>query len=106
MVAQRIQVKARRVRVPDICVLVGGPPAGPIVQSPPFLCIELLSPSDRMAEMQERIDDYLNFGVRYVWLIHPSTRRAFVYTSDRMEEAKDGMLRTENPDIYVLLSEL
>ena len=29
-----------------------------------------------MAEMQERIDDYLAFGVPYVWLLHPGTRRA------------------------------
>ena len=76
---QRVQVKARRFRVPDILVLTG-PPTGPIIKEPPFLCIEILSPSDRMAEMQERIDDYLDFGVRYVWLINPRRRRAFIYT--------------------------
>ena len=103
---QRVQVKATRFRVPDISVLAGSPPAGPIVREPPFLCIEILSPSDRMAEMQERIDDYLAFGVRYVWLIHPTTRRAFVYTADRVQEVKDGVLRTENPAICVPLAEL
>jgi Uma2 family endonuclease len=103
---QRVQVKATRFRVPDITVLAGSPPPGPIVQEPPFLCIEILSPSDRMAEMQERIDDYLSFGVRYVWLIHPTTRRAFVYTPDQVQEVKDGVLRTEHPDICVPLAEL
>ncbi len=103
---QRVQVKPTRFRVPDISVLVGPPPAGPIVQTPPFLCIELLSPSDRMGEMQERIDDYLNFGVRYVWLIHPRTRRAFVYTAGRVQEVKDGVLCTDDPEIRVPLSEL
>jgi Uma2 family endonuclease len=102
---QRVQVKAKRFRVPDITVLTG-PPAGQIIQQPPFLCVEILSPSDRMAEMQERIDDYLNFGVRYVWLIHPKTRRAFVYTADGMCEAKDGILSTENPEISVSLADL
>ena len=106
VVEQRVQVKATRFRVPDITVLVGSPPAGPIIQKPPFLCVELLSASDRMGEMQERIDDYLTFGVRYVWLIHPRTRRAFVYTPDRVQEVKDGVLRTENPDICVPLAEL
>ncbi|MBV9083469.1 MAG: Uma2 family endonuclease [Acidobacteriaceae bacterium] len=105
VVEQRVQVKPIRFRVPDISVLLR-PPSSGIVTEPPFLCIELLSPRDRMQEMQERIDDYLNFGVRYVWLIHPKTRRAFVYTADRVQEAKDGVLRTENPDIRVVLSEL
>ncbi len=103
---QRVQVKATRFRVPDISVLDGPPPGGGIIVDPPFLCIEILSPSDRMKEMQERIDDYLNFGVRYVWLLHPRTRRAFVYTPDAVREVKDGILQTENPDISVPLAEL
>jgi len=103
---QRVQVKPTRFRVPDISVLTGARPSGGIVDKPPFLCIELLSPSDRMREMQERIDDYLAFGVRYVWLIHPETRRAFVYTADGVREVKDGLLCTENPAICVPLFEL
>ena len=64
---QRVQVKATRYRVPDISVVTGPAPAGPILEEPPFLCIEILSRNDRMAEMLERIDDYLSFGVRYVF---------------------------------------
>jgi Uma2 family endonuclease len=104
-VEQRVQVNARRFRIPDITVLVG-PPSGPIITEPPFLCIDILSPRDRMQEMQERIDDYLAFGVPYVWLIHPRTRRAFVYTIEGVREVKDGVLRTEKPEIRVPLSEL
>lgn len=102
---QRVQVRPTRFRVPDITVLLGHPD-GPILRKPPFLCIELLSPSDRMQEMQERIDDYIGFGVRYVWLIHPSTRRAFVYTAEGVREVKDGILCTSDPQIRVPLSEL
>ena len=104
--AQRVQVKATRFRVPDISVLTGPPPDGGIIVEPPFLCIEILSPSDRMKEMQERIDDYLAFGVRYVWLLHARTRRAFVYTVDAVREVKDGTLRTDEPEISVPLAEL
>jgi Uma2 family endonuclease len=103
---QRVQVKATRFRVPDITVIAGPLPDDPIIREPPFLCIEILSASDRMAEMQERIDDYLAFGVRYVWLIHPTTRRAFVYTAERVQEVKDGVLRTDGPEICVPLAEL
>lgn len=103
---QRVQVKANRFRVPDVTVIAGSPPAGPIITEPPFLCIEILSPSDRVAEMQDRIADYLNFGVRYVWLINPGNRRTFVYRADGVEEVKDGVLTTKDPDIRVPLSEL
>jgi Uma2 family endonuclease len=106
VLAQRVQVTPTRVRVPDVLVLAGPPPTGPILVEPPFLCIEILSPSDRMMEMQERIDDYLNFGVRYVWLLHPRTRRAFVYALESVREVKDGILRTDDPDICVPLAEL
>ena len=90
---QRVQVTARRFRVPDITVIVGDPPTGGIITNPPFLCIEILSPSDRLTEMQDRIDDYISFGVRYVWLINPRTRQTFVHTSAGIHEVRDG-----NPD--------
>jgi Uma2 family endonuclease len=60
-----------------------------------------------MSEMQERIDDYLAFGVAYIWLVDPRTKRAWVCTAAAgMQEVKDGVLRTANPDIEVLLAEI
>jgi len=100
---QRVQVKVRRFRVPDITVLAGLRPAGGIITEPPFLCVEILSPSDRVVEMHERIGDYLSFGVRYVWLIDPFTRLSFVHTPDGIQEVKNGILSTKNPDIEVSL---
>jgi Uma2 family endonuclease len=106
VVEQRVQVKARRFRVPDITAVRGAGPGSPILTEPPFLCVEILSPSDRMIEMQERINDYLAFGVEYVWLIDPRTRQSFIYTRDSIHEAKDGVLCTSNPDIRLDLSQL
>jgi len=105
VVEQRVQVKATRFRVPDISV-VASRPAGGIIVEPPFLCVEILSPRDRMKEMQERIDDYLRFGVRNVWVLEPETRRAFWYTKDSIQEVKDGVLRTDDPSISVPLAEI
>ena len=59
-----------------------------------------------MYDMQERIDDYLSFGVENVWVVHPRTRRGFLYTAEGIREAKDGVLRSANPDIEVPLAEL
>jgi Uma2 family endonuclease len=44
---QRVQVKPRRFRVPDVCVVVGAEPQEQILTQPPLLCIEILSKDDR-----------------------------------------------------------
>ena len=103
---QRIQISPRRFRVPDICVTVGDEPQEQIFTAPPFLCIEIVSPEDRMSRIQQKIDDFLGFGVKYVWLINPETRRAWVYSRDGITEVRDGVLRTENPGIAVPMSEV
>jgi Uma2 family endonuclease len=102
---QRVQVKSTRFRIPDVCVVAGGEPEEQIFTSPPFLCVEILSKDDRMSEMQERIHDYLSFGVRYVWVIDPRTRQAYVHTSESSREATET-LRTESPEIVVPLAAL
>jgi Uma2 family endonuclease len=102
----RIQVGPGRYRVPDVCLVVGPEPDEQILTRPPFLCIEILSPEDRMSRMMVKIEDFLAFGVRYVWVIEPHTRRAYIYTRNEMREVADGVLRTANPDIALPLSEL
>ena len=103
---QRIQVSKTRYRVPDICVYVGDGPKDQIFRTPPFICLEILSPEDRVARIQARIHDYLNFGVAYVWVIDPANRRVWVYTTEGSREIKDGILTTENPSLTVDLAEI
>ncbi len=105
-VEQRVQVKATRFRIPDICIVAGSKPQEEILTRPPLVCIEILSKDDRATELQEKIDDYLAFGVAYVWVINPLTRRAWIYTAKGTQEAKDGILKTENPEIMVPLSDI
>jgi Uma2 family endonuclease len=103
---QRVQISRSRFRVPDVCVVAGTKPTDQIFTAPPFIAIEILSKDDRISDMQERIDDYLGFGVRYVWVIDPRTHRAWAYTRDGSREAKGGILRTENPEIELPLPEI
>jgi Uma2 family endonuclease len=103
---QRIQVMPNRFRIPDLCIYVGEKPKEEVFRTPPFICIEILSPEDRIERIQERIDDYLKFGVPYVWVVNPRSRRAWVYTADSIYEAKDGILKTEKPELSVPLAEI
>jgi len=74
----RTQVSARNYRVPDVMVMRSSDPFEEIVRTPPLLCIEVLSPSDGMSEMQDKIDDYQAMGVQAVWVVNPRRRKAFV----------------------------
>jgi Uma2 family endonuclease len=103
---QRVQISPTRYRVPDLCVYIGSEPDEQVFTSPPFLAIEILSKDDRATEVQERIDDYLAFGVPFVWVIDPRTRRGYIHTPDGSREAKDGVMRTKSPEIEAPLEEL
>jgi Uma2 family endonuclease len=103
---QRVQVSPTRFRIPDVCVYAGPEPQEQIFRTPPFICIEILSPEDRWARVQQRIDDYLAFGVSHVWVIDPREQRAWVYSKDGSREVLDGALRTESPSLEVPLAEI
>lgn len=75
---QRVQTSERHYRIPDLCLVRPSDPFDEIVRVAPVLCIEILSWDDRMTEMQERVDDYLNMGVGIVWLVDPRRKKAFV----------------------------
>jgi len=102
----RIHVKPTRFRIPDVCVILGDTDEQ-IPTKPPFLCIEVLSPKDRMKRVQERITDFLEMGVPYVWVLNPETRQAYAaMPSEGFREIKTGVLKTENPVFEVPLNEI
>lgn len=95
----RTQVTPTRFRIPDVAVVRGGKPRGRILTEPPFLVVEILSPDDRVSRMEDRIDDYLRFGVCWIWLIDPASGKGHVYTSTSRIAVTDGIYRTEDPAV-------
>ena len=79
-------------------------PAEQIVGTPPLICIEILSKDDRVSEMHERVDDYLKFGVPFVYILDPGRRKAWRCTETGMQEVNE--LRSESPATVVPLTEL
>jgi Uma2 family endonuclease len=103
---QRVQVSPTRFRIPDITVVKTSQFQGEIFRNPPHLCIEILSKDDTLDYMQEKIDDYLRFGVPYIWIINPRLRKGYVVTKAGIVEAEAGMLETSDPEIRVAVAEL
>jgi Uma2 family endonuclease len=103
---QRVQVRETRFRVPDVCVYIGAEPDEEVFRTPPFLVVEILSKDDRASALQEKIADYLSFGVAFVWVLDPRRRAGIVHTADGSWEARDGVLRTRGPNIDLPLDQL
>jgi len=101
----RVQVSATRIRVPDVTIIKRSQLQGEIFTAPPHLCIEL-SKDDTMLYIQEKIDDYLRFGVPYVWIINPRLRKGYMATKAGMVEAESGVLAASDPEIRVPVAEL
>ena len=106
MPEQRVQVSPTRFRVPDVTVVKSSQTLGEIFTAPPYLCIEILSKGDTLDYMQEKIDDYLKFGVPYIWIINPRLRKGYVATKAGLVEATSGILETSDPEIRVPVAEL
>jgi Uma2 family endonuclease len=103
---QRVQVSSTRFRIPDVTVVKASQFQDEIFKNPPQLCIEILSKKDTLDYMQEKLDDYLRFGVPYIWIINPRLRKGYVVTKAGMVEAESCVLTTSDPDIQVPLAEI
>jgi Uma2 family endonuclease len=102
----RIQVKGTRFRVPDVSVLRADAPRDQIIKHPPLIAIEILSPEDRLNRLQEKIDDYLQFGVENIWVIDPETRKAWIADGAGLHSVQNGELIVPGTPIRVVLGEI
>lgn len=103
---QRVQVSPNRYRIPDVCVLHRSDPVEPIVRTAPWICIEILSPEDRLQRLQERIDDYIQMGVGAIWVIDPSTRHAWIASSTGLQETLNREFSMEGTPVRISLAEV
>ncbi|MDF2761212.1 MAG: hypothetical protein K0S99_3847 [Thermomicrobiales bacterium] len=73
------------VRSPDASVVLRNRLAelpDSFVPMAPDLAVEVLSPSDRMADALAKVAMYLQAGTPLVWLVNPATRTVVVFRSE------------------------
>ncbi len=64
----------------------------------PDFVVELKSPSDLMADLQEKMTEYRANGAQLGWLIDPQQRRVYVYRpAAAVEEWRDAVTVTGEP---------
>jgi Uma2 family endonuclease len=104
VVEQRIRVSPTRVRVCDVAVLHADVPHEEVTATPPLICIEILSPEDRLSRAKVVLADYLAMGVRNLWLIDPIRRVAYTFDPDGLHEADTAHLTVPNTPIHLDLT--
>jgi Uma2 family endonuclease len=100
----RTRARAGKYMIPDLCVVEGPKPAGNVLQAPPLLWIEILSPEDRPLRVNRKVQAVLEFGVPYVWVIDPETLESELHTTDKHTPLEDGVLRIPGTQIEVPLT--
>ncbi len=104
LVEVRLQINPRRFRIPDVMVLPIDAPREEIVSTPPSLCVEILSRSDSLESIWDRIEDYFAIGVPACWIVDPIGRRGWIATPNHLDKVTDGILRAG--DIEMPLAEV
>jgi Uma2 family endonuclease len=102
----RVQISPTRYRVPDVCVRRVPPAREQIIRTPPLLCIEVLSPEDRVSRVRDRVRDYLDMGVREVWVADPASRSVAVYSGATSTEHTAGDLTVPETPVVLALADL
>ena len=75
------------VRIPDVAFISWDKfserrlPDEPIPDLAPDLAVEVLSPSNTKREMERKLQEYFEHGVRLVWLVDPDQRTVEVFTA-------------------------
>jgi Uma2 family endonuclease len=72
------------VREPDLAFLIRSGVTEPdgFFPGPPDLAIEVVSPTDRRAHLEVKIAQYLETGVRMVWVVDPTRETVTVHAPD------------------------
>lgn len=74
-------------RRPDVFVVLKGRLPGERVPKgdlrlAPDLVVEVLSPGDAAVQVERKVEEYLHFGVKLVWIVVPETRSVRIHRAD------------------------
>ncbi len=99
-----VRLSPTKYLIPDVI-------ADPVIQSPyptepVLLCVEILSPDDRIGAMLEKCEQYHEWGVPYCWVIDPQKQTAWQYHKGGEPEHLDRTATLTAGQLNVRLEEL
>jgi Uma2 family endonuclease len=92
-----LKVSERIYLIPDVAVVRVSEIEEPYPTKPVFLCIEILSPEERLADTLAECEEYHAWGVRFCWIVDPDDKRCWEYhAGDRPNQlSANGHLTAE-----------
>jgi Uma2 family endonuclease len=104
-ISVRMQVQTDRFRVPDVAAVRGPGPVGRFLRQPPYVAVEILSRDDRKSDLDDKIEDYLDFGVENIWVVDPRRHRVTIQTREGGKICRETV-ETSDGAISIPLSEI
>ena len=101
---QRTRVASTKVRLPDISVFWRNIPVEQVFTRPQLIAVEVLSPEDRHSRVDEKIANYIAFGVQNIWVVDPLARAGWDCSSGDWSSRSRFAVATS--PIYLDLPEL
>ena len=105
-IEMRMRVSTTRVRICDVAVFRAGAPDEQVAIAPPLICVEVMSPEDRLSRAIKVLEDYRAMGVPHIWLIDPQERLAYTFGRDGLHQQEDCVLQTNDTAIALDVNEL
>ena len=90
----RLKIRQRKYRIPDVMVLPASTPLPDLViEQSPLLCVEVVSPKDRLSDLVLRAGEYFEIGVPVTWIFDPKKKKWWIYSDQGTVETFDAVLR-------------
>jgi Uma2 family endonuclease len=101
----RSSVTSTRYRLPDVCVLLAAPKTKYLLDAA-FLVVEVLSESDVMSVVIEKLKEYANKNVPNIWLIDPRLQLLYTYRPPALVEIQGEIISTADGSVEVSRNEI
>lgn len=80
----RVQVEEEHFLVPDVTVLSRKAMREQVVTVPPLAVFEILSPTDTVSRLFDKLEAYDRMGIPAIWVIDPRKNLYFRYSSGQL----------------------
>lgn len=101
-----VRIDGKRYLIPDLAAQEKATRQKPYAIDPVYLCIEIVSPEDRISEVFAKCETYHEWGTVHTWIVDPQSRRAWEYVKGCSPEqiAPEGELRAG--EIHLRVAEI
>jgi len=88
----RMKLAPEVYRIPDVAVFAGSSPKERVPETPPLVIVEIVSESDRHHDLMQKLEEYRNWEVRYIWVINPMTKSFLSYNEAGLQNVSSVSL--------------